>query len=106
MKWISLLCGLSKMTSFRFSASALIWICLAFENDLFSASGSKLAGSSCRSIEIDLMSMIRSRFNWVFVCGIENDSILASGTNMLCFLCRDHNRLRFCVQAEKYLVLV
>ena len=47
---------------------------VAVENYLFSASGSKLTGFSCRGIEIDLVlelgsKLTRSKFTWVFGAG-------------------------------------
>ena len=54
MKWIWLLCALSKMTPFWCSGSPLICFCVTVENYSFSASGSKITGFLCRGIEIDM----------------------------------------------------
>ena len=53
-------------------------------------------------IKIDLISVI----SLVFMCGIEIDLVLASGSNLTCFLCAGQNRPRFCARAENDLVLV
>ena len=42
----------------------------------------------------------------VFTCEIEIDLVIASGSNLTCFLCGGQNRLRFCVKAKDYLVLI
>ena len=44
--------------------------------------------------------------NLVVICGIEIDSVLASGLSLICFLCGGQNRLRSCVRAKDYLVLI
>ena len=42
----------------------------------------------------------------VFMSGIEINLVLASGSNLTCFLCAGQNRPRFCARAENDLVLV
>ena len=60
--------------------------------------------------EIDLVSVMGSKLTWfevklAFMYGIESNFIIASGSNLTCFLCGGQNRLRFSVGAENYLVL-
>ena len=55
MKLTWSLCGWSKMTSLQCGGSVLICFFVTVENDLVSASGSKLTGLLCRGIAIDLM---------------------------------------------------
>ena len=40
------------------------------------------------------------------MCGIEIDLVLASGSNLTCFLCGCQNRHRVCMRAENCLVLI
>ena len=58
---IDLLCGLSKMISFECDGAASIWFWCSGRKFLFSASGSKLTGFSCRGIEIDLVLELGSK---------------------------------------------
>ena len=89
--------------------------CVAVETFYFLASGPKLTGFLCRGIEIDLILERGSKLTWFqwwgrtslgfyvrninwlgFSVGIELDLILYGG----------QNRLRFCVRAENYFVLI
>ena len=95
-------CRLSNMTSFQCGGSALIW---------FLWSGRKR-----------LVFSVWIEISWVFVSGHRNllniragikidlisviNLVLASGSNLTCFMCGGQNRLRFCVQPENYLVLI
>ena len=108
----SVVCGLSKMTSFQYGGSALIWfLCsgrkwlvfsVRIEINCFFVTGHSFRLDVRVGIKIDLISVI----SLVFMCGIEIDLVLASGSNLTCFLCGGQNRLWFCVQPENYLVLI
>ena len=133
LTWI--LCGWSKLTWFQCAGSSFTWFqrsmkwiwllsgwlhfsvvdrrwfgfCVAIENELFFASGSRVAGFLCRGIEIDLILECGSKLTWfqwwgrhplIFMCVIEIDLVSNSGWNLTWFLCAGQNRLRFCVRAE------
>ena len=57
-------------------------------------------------IRIELIAMMGSKLTRILLRGIEIDLVLASGSKLTCFLCGGQNRLRFCLRAENYLVLV
>ena len=115
MKRISLLCGLSKITSLQCGGSALIW---------FLFSGRKIHVFGVR-IEIHWGFFVGASIStWYksgdqswhdfsdeveitfFMCGIETDMVLASGSNLTCFLCGGQNRNWFYVRAENCLVSI
>ena len=100
----------------HFSSVNRHWFCcVAVETFYFLPSWSKLSGFLCRGIEIDLIVEWESKLTWFqwwgrtslgfyvrninwlgFSVGIELDLILYGG----------QNRLRFCVRAENYFVLI
>ena len=57
-------------------------------------------------IRIELIAMMGSKLTRILLRGIEIDLVLASGSKLTCFLCGGQNRLRFCLRAENYLVLI
>ena len=73
------------MTSLQCGGSVLICFFVTVENDLVSASGSKLTGLLCRGIAIDLMLDWTSKLTWGSVMGSKLTWFLCAGSKLTWF---------------------
>ena len=101
----------------HFSVVGRRWFCFyeAVENDLFSASASKLTGFLCRRIVIQLILEWRSKLIWFRWWGrnwlgfyVRDRSWLGFRVEIEldCFFVRGSKSIRFCVRAENCLILI
>ena len=75
-------------------------------NNWVLASGHRNRLDIIRGIEIDLMPVMGSNITCFFMCEIEIDLVLASGSKLTFFSCGGQSRLQFCVRAGNFLVFV